>query len=992
MEYSFNEILQRHEALRTRIVTENGGGWQQISSFESLQLTQMDISGELKDDRLDQAVMLALDWVRQPFVHGRDLLIQAMFLKMGERETLVVLKVHHGVADKQSMRILAEELAEIYSAKCSGRSPVLKEVPLQYADYTRWQLDLPPKVLEAYLFYWKSQLGGQLKALQLPTDRPREAMQIFTDARQSFSLSKELRRCISQFSQKERVTDFTVLLAAFKILLYRYANHEEIVVGTTVPCRNQPGIEGAVGPFANLLVLRSHLHDNPVFSTFVKQVMVTASGALQYQEMPFDKLVRELHPKDDMSRTALFDVLFQFDDIAPSDLALGNAPARVIATSLGYGKYDLNISLWDTAEGLSGILVYNGQYFDAATISRMIGHFITLLESALANPDQRICQLPLLTQAERQCVSGWAQAKAVYPPSVCVHQLFEEQAQKRPDSIALVIGETQVTYGELDRKSNQWAKYLKGLGVGPEVRVGLCVDRSVEMVMGILAILKAGGAYVPLDPYYPIERLAFMLSDARVAIVLTQKAHVHLLGAHEAKIACLDALTEDSDWQDSAMLTSGAQPGNTAYVIYTSGSTGSPKGTMVSHYNVVRLFQATEQWFHFSEKDVWTLFHSHSFDFSVWELFGALLHGGRLVFVPYMTSRSPEIFHQLLDREAVTVLNQTPSAFYQLMHTGAAENGSRLPALRLVIFGGESLELRKLKPWFDRYGDQSPQLVNMYGITETTVHVTYRPLRLEDINSGSLIGVPIPDLEVCVLDSYLQLVPVGVPGEICVGGAGVARGYLGHPELTSQKFIANPFTKSSGSRLYQSGDFGRYLVNGEIEYLGRIDQQVKIRGFRIELGEIEARLGEHPALQQSVVVAREDKPGEKRLVAYAVMSPGANRRDLIEDTEQVKEWHGVFDDHLYGQFADPADPMFNIVGWDSAYTGQPIPEPEMREWLKDTLNTVEKCLRGGPVTGNRVWNRDAFVPLGRPLLRVLGHRFFAARIGLYREANGTGWN
>jgi amino acid adenylation domain-containing protein len=461
--------------------------------------------------------------------------------------------------------------------------------------------------------------------------------------------------------------------------------------------------------------------------------------------------------------------------------------------------------------------------------------------------------------------------------SGCIHEIFEAQADRTPDKLAVVLGSQRLTYRELDQRANQLAHFLRNEGVRPDVLVGICVDRSVELVVGLLGILKAGGTYVPIDPQYPRERRAFMLQDSNSPIILTEDALARDLVVPNTKMVLLD-----NDWPTISRepVTNprvAVQPEQLAYVIYTSGSTGTPKGTLISHRNVVRLFEATQPWFGFTERDVWTLFHSCAFDFSVWELWGALFHGGRLVVVPFDVSRTPETFYRLLCDEGVTVLNQTPSAFRQLIRAEEHATARGDLQLRYVIFGGEALDLKSLKPWFDRHGDARPQLVNMYGITETTVHVTYRPLSIADLDATSVIGVPIPDLQLYLLDEERRPVPTGEPGEIYVGGAGVARGYLNRPELTAQKFITDPFAVAdAGKRLYRSGDLGRHLPNGDLEYLGRIDQQVKIRGFRIELGEIAATLNLYSGIRESVVVVTETPPGEKALVAYVVKRPDAD--------------------------------------------------------------------------------------------------------------------
>ncbi|HEY9768034.1 MAG TPA: amino acid adenylation domain-containing protein [Coleofasciculaceae cyanobacterium] len=519
---------------------------------------------------------------------------------------------------------------------------------------------------------------------------------------------------------------------------------------------------------------------------------------------------------------------------------------------------------------------YNSEVFDSNSIARMCDQFETLLQSIVANPEQSLAYQSLLPAAEsHKILWEWNEPEVDFSQDKCLHQLFEAQVMRSPNAVAVVFEDRQLTYRELNNRANQLAHHLHSLGVGPEVLVGICVERSLDTVIGLMGILKAGGAYVPLDPAYPQDRIAYSIADSQIAVLLTNEQHLANLPQTQARVVCLNRDWHIISSNSVENLSNQTEPSNLAYVIYTSGTTGKPKGVLIEHHNVCRLFTATQSWYNFSCTDVWTMFHSYAFDFSVWEFWGALLYGGRLVIVPYLVSRSPDSFYQLLLDEKVTVLNQTPSAFSQLIQIDERSNLNSRLNLRLVIFGGEALEIHSLKPWFERHGDRHAQLVNMYGITETTVHVTYRPLTMADTNQqSSVIGCPIRDLKIYLLDKYLQLVPIGTIGEMYVGGSGLARGYLNRPELTQERFISSPF--DSSQKLYKTGDLARYSSDGEIEYLGRIDNQVKIRGFRIELGEIEAVLAQHPEILQSVVIVREDTPGDKRLVAYVVGKSGLN--------------------------------------------------------------------------------------------------------------------
>ncbi|MBE9228019.1 non-ribosomal peptide synthase/polyketide synthase [Phormidium sp. LEGE 05292] len=876
LEQSLSEIIRRHEIWRTTFPTIDGQPVQVISPPTALTLPVHNLQGLSTQEQSDRIQQIAQSFASQPFDLAVGPLVQFTLLQLSDQEYVLISKMHHIIYDGWSLNIFKNELSQLYIAFTQGLSNPLPELPIQYADFAVWQRQwLTGEVLERQMNYWEQKLADAPVALELPTDKPRLPVQSFRGGVERFQLDSNLTQRLKQLSQESDATLFMTLLAAFLVLISRYSNQLDIVVGTPIANRNNKSVEQLIGFFANTLALRGDLSGNPSFVDFLAQVRQTTLSAYTHQDLPFEMLVEKLQPERDLSRNPLVQVMFSLQSASQSFWDLPGLTTQKMSLPFDeMVRFDLEVNYWEASGGLEGVWSYSTDLFDAATIARIAQNFQTLLQAIVANPKARIAELPLLTPAERhQLLVEWNNTEVDYSSDKCVHQLFEEQVKRTPDAVAVVFENQQLTYQQLNTRANQLAHHLRSLGVRADVLVGLCVERSIDMIVGILGILKAGGAYVPLDPDYPQERLAFMLEDAQVEVLLTQQQLVESLPKHQARVVCLD-----TDWQNIAQNISSNQentatPDNLAYVIYTSGSTGKPKGVLVNHSNVTRLFAATDAWYKFNSDDVWTLFHSYAFDFSVWEIWGALLYGGRLVVVPYLVTRSPESFYQLLAQEKVTILNQTPSAFRQLIQAEQSVVTAGDLSLRFVIFGGEALELSSLQPWFEKHGDKSPQLVNMYGITETTVHVTYRPLSKADLQStASVVGRPIPDLQVYVLDEHLQPVPIGVGGEMYVGGAGVTCGYLNRLELTQQRFISNPFVGAEGSKLYKTGDKARYLPNGELEYLGRIDNQVKIRGFRIELGEIEALLASHPDVWESVVVVREDEPGDKRLVAYLVAS------------------------------------------------------------------------------------------------------------------------
>ncbi|WP_068925909.1 amino acid adenylation domain-containing protein [Planobispora rosea] len=845
------DVVARHEILRTVFPERDGVPEQRILDPGPVAL-QVWQPGE----HLAEAM-------RTVTRHGFDLAVEpplrATLLRGEAGEHVLMLLLHHIAGDGWSTGPLVRDLMTAYEARRSGAAPAFEPLPVQYADYALWQLDLPGTDLS----YWTETLAGLPDRLELPADRPRPAVSSGAGGTVPVHLGPELVAGVGALARASRTSVFMVLHAALAALLTRLGAGTDIPIGTPVAGRTDSALDDAVGFFVNTLVLRTDTSGDPSFAELLQRVRTADLGAFDHAETPFDRLVEALNPARARNRHPLFQVMLVHQE-APE------AGVEVVHT--GTAKFDLTLNLDPTG---SGFLEYSADLFDHATARTLAERFTRLLARAVADPDRPIGRLDVLGEGERRMLVEEWNGDLVSAPGATLPDLFEAQVRRTPDATAV----EDLTYAELNARANRLAHKLIAHGARPESVVALSLPRSADLVVALLAVVKAGAAYLPLDPTYPADRLHYMIADAGPVCVVGP-----------------DWLEDLDDWLDHDPERS-LEPGNAAYVIYTSGSTGRPKGVPVTHHNVVRLMSATDHWFGFGPGDVWTLFHSYAFDFSVWELWGALLYGGRLVVVPYEVSRSPEDFLELLARERVTVLNQTPSAFYQLV---AADDGREL-ALRYVIFGGEALELSRLGEWYARrpYSSRlrpepnAPLLVNMYGITETTVHVTYMPLS-PDHREGSLIGQGIPDLRVYLLDDALQPVPPGVVGEMYVAGDGLARGYLGRPELTAGRFVANPYGPP-GSRMYRSGDLARWRPDGTLDYIGRADQQVKVRGFRIELGEIEAALLCHPAVEQAAVVVREDRPGDKRLVAYAV--PTAAGLDTVSvasglDTAELRAFAG----------------------------------------------------------------------------------------------------
>ncbi|MBD1900681.1 amino acid adenylation domain-containing protein [Trichocoleus sp. DQ-A3] len=882
LEETFNEIVRRHEALRTTFRMLDGQPVQVIAPSLTIPLPLIDLRHLSATEREAETRRLATEERSRPFDLSQDSLLRVMLLQLDSSEHVLLLNLHHIISDGWSIGVLIRELGTLYTAFGNNERSPLPELPIQYADFADWQREwLQGEVLETQLAYWKQQLNN-LPSLNLPTDKPRPAAPTYQGATQFLELPKSLSEELEALSQRQGVTLFMTLLAAFQTLLYRYTQQEDIVVGSPIANRNRREIEGLIGFFVNSLVLRTNLSGNPTFLELLSRVREVALGAYAHQDLPFEKLVEELHPERNLSQHPLFQVAFSLQNTPIEALELPGLTLSHLDFDNPSAKFDLEFHLWESPEAIKGQVIYSTDLFDDATITRMLGHFQTLLEGIVANPEQSLCELPLLTAAERQqLLIDWNNTRRDYPQNQCFHQLFEAKVEQTPDAIALIFENQQLTYRELNIRANQLAHHLQHLGVVPDVLVGICIERSLEMIVGLLGILKARGAYLPLDPTYPQERLSFMLEDAQISILLTQSKLASLLktcwGDRQdgLSIVCLD-----TDWDAIAHYpqhnpSSNVTSENLAYVIYTSGSTGKPKGVLVQHRGLSNLAEAQLEVFKVQPSDRILQFASLSFDASIFEIVMALRSGATLYLAKKESLLPGQPLIKLLRENAITHATLPPTVLALLPE--------KLPALQTIICAGESCSkdiVNKLAS--DR------RFFNAYGPTESTVWATIS--EINDNSKNPPIGRPIANTQIYILDKYLQPVPIGITGELYIQGDGLAQGYLNRPDLTTERFILNPFKKAkieneeetrknsffspllkggSEDRLYKTGDLARYRPDGNIEFLGRLDDQVKIRGFRIELGEIEALLTQHPTVRETVVIATEIS-GDKRLIAYIV--------------------------------------------------------------------------------------------------------------------------
>ncbi|WP_433472860.1 amino acid adenylation domain-containing protein [Spirillospora sp. CA-142024] len=857
------DVTARHESLRT-IFPDSSGSARQLVLDPADARPRLDVA-DTEESALPTALAAA---VGQGFDLSVEPPLRARLFALGDDTHVLMLVLHHIAADGWSMAPLARDVIHAYTARSERREPQWAPLPVQYADYTLWQRELfgseddPDSLISKQIAYWRGALEGLPEELALPADRPRPAEASYRGGTHAFELDAELHTGLLALARESGASLFMVMQAAYAALLTRLGAGTDVPIGSPIAGRTDDALDDLVGMFVNMLVLRTDTSGEPSFRDLIGRVKEADLAAYAHQDLPFERLVEVLNPARSMARHPLFQVVLSFQNNPEARPALDGLTGGAEPLAAGAAKYDLSLYLEErhaddgSPGGIDAGLEYALDLFDPGTAQTIATRFERLVRELVTDPDAPITAADILDRSERRTLlRRWAGGRGGDVERTTIPALFEAQAAARPDAAAVTFEGVSWTYGEVNARANRLARRLIERGVGPEQFVALALPRSADLVVAVLAVLKAGAAYVPIDPDYPADRIAYMVEDAKPVLTL---------GPED-----LDA-TGHPDTNPGVAI----DPAHPAYVIYTSGSTGRPKGVVVPHQNVVRLLGSTEEWFGFGSDDVWTLFHSYAFDFTVWELWGSLLHGGRLVVVPYLTSRSPDDFLRLLERERVTVLSQTPSAFYQLMAADQQNPGTDL-ALRYVVFGGEALDLGRLEDWYSRHDDNAPVLVNMYGITETTVHVSYCALdrAFAATASGSVIGVGIPDLRVYVLDDRLQPVPPGVVGELYVSGAGLARGYLNRPGLSAERFVADPHGRP-GARMYRTGDLGRWRPNGTLEYLGRADQQVQLRGFRIELGEIQAVLTRHEDVRDAAVIVRDD-----RLIAY-VTGDGIDTADL----------------------------------------------------------------------------------------------------------------
>ena len=899
LEQVITEIVRRHEILRTNFQQIEGKNLQVIRPEINISLQVINLEQITAKQQLQNVERLINQETDKIFNLSEDDLFQSTLYQLNQNSYILLLNMHHIISDGWSIGILLQELSTLYGAYLAGNKSPLPDLQIQYADYAIWQKEkFTSEIREKQLNYWKQQLADIPPLLELPTDKPRPPIQSFRGGIWEFSINSNLSQKIRTLTQQSDATLFMTMLAAFVILLYRCSGQDDILIGSPMAGRNRQEIQSLIGYFVNTVVLRTKLTGNPNFREILNQVRQVATDAHNYQDIPYNQVVEALNPQRNLSYNPVFQILFDLQHSLTDKLQLPGLTLQPFLGEHSISKFDLSLIIEDRGTELIGAWEYSSDLFTQETISRITENFQTLLNGIVNNPETPINQLPIISAFEQQQIlEKWNNTQQDYPESFCIHELFTQQVIKTPDAIAVKFGNQQLTYTQLNQKANQLANYLQNCGVTSEVLVGLYLERSLDILIAILAILKAGGAYLPLDPKYPQTRLTDILNDSQVSIILTQEKLLTSLSSplprgetpltpYQGKIILLDTDLTIISQQNIETPISAIKPDNLAYVIYTSGSTGKPKGVMITHQNIVNHATSIIDKYQINSHDRILQFTTFIFDVAAEEIFPAWLSGATLIICPQEMVTNLIEFSQFLAQESLTVVN-LPTPYWQEWVLEIDRKVSQIPdSLRLVITGSDQVLPEKLALWQKLVTEkrQNIQWINAYGLTETTITSTVYQLPVNyqlNTTHSVPIGRPIANTEIYILDQNLQPVPIGIPGELHIGGAGLARGYLNRKQLTNEKFISNPISSSKSSRLYKTGDLARYLPDGNIEFLGRIDYQVKIRGFRIELGEIEAVLAQHPLVKSSAVIVREIQPGNKQLVAYVVTEDHSNiQQDL----------------------------------------------------------------------------------------------------------------
>jgi amino acid adenylation domain-containing protein len=880
LERSLNEIVNRHQTLRTTIVMVEGNPRQQVAEHRPINLQRFDVSDLSIDHRESEALRQATDLLKKPFALDQSPAFRTALWRLGADDHLFLLCVNQIINDGWSLKIFTNELVTLYRSFIAGQKAELSELPIQYADFAVWQREQFDNAgMASQMTYWKKQLSGELPVLELPSDHPRASVKTFRGARHYILLPDTLLDSLKLLAQREKATLFMVLLAAFKTLIYRYAGQEDISIGFPIANRDRIETEQLIGVFINPLVLRSDLSGQPTFRELLARVREMALDAYANQHLPFEKLVEALHPSRDISHPPLFQVLFDYNNVPMPKMELPNLTATRVDLDAGTAKFDLSLELTETANEIRGFFEYSTDLFTADRIDRMSEHFERLLEGIADDPNQKISRLPLMSEKELQTVLiDWNDTAEAHREDLSIHGRFEAQVEETPDRRSVIFDGKSQTYGELNRYANKLAHFMIGSGIKPGSRIGICVERSPEMIGCLLGALKAGCQYVPLDPNYPKKRLEFMIEDADISLLLTKSDLLERLPKCSSQVFEVDTGFDLLDSQSEENPCLAVAGDGAAYVIYTSGSTGRPKGVIGTHRGAINRFEWMWKKYGFAPDEVCCQKTSLSFVDSVWEIFGPLLQGIPSVIIPDEITREPDRFIETLAANAVTRLVAVPSLLEMLL-TGNEDLGKKLPALKYCVSSGEALSADLCR----RFQEALPGtvLLNLYGSSEASADSTYYEVTPNDKHAMTMapIGRPVSNTQVYILDRHCLPVPIGIPGELHIGGAGLAAGYINRSDLTSQRFIKNPFTADSrDTRLYKAGDIARFRQDGNIEYLGRVDDQVKIRGMRVELGEIEAALRQHDDITQAAVVVSENVHGNINLVAYVV----TNNQSLVD--------------------------------------------------------------------------------------------------------------